>query len=78
MPRLLSDGELEKSIVKILDEVIETGKPVEVERGGKRLIIAPSESQSKLQRLEEHPGFLVGDPDDIVHMDWSDQWRPNL
>jgi hypothetical protein len=73
MPRRVSDAEFEKNMVKIFDEVIETGMPIEIERRGKGLIISPSEAQPKLECLEEHPGFIIGDPDSIVHLDWSEE-----
>ena len=30
----------------------------------------------KLSRLSAHPGTIVGDPEDLVHLDWSGEWRP--
>jgi ribosomal-protein-alanine N-acetyltransferase len=32
--------------------------------------------RSKTGRLTPHPGTIVGDPEDLVHLDWSDEWRP--
>jgi len=66
----------QKDIFQILDKVAETGVPREIERKGKRLIICPAEN--KLDRLESHPEFIIGDPDDLVHMDWSTDWKPHL
>jgi hypothetical protein len=44
---------------------------VEIERKGKRLLISPAEKCRDLDSLEEHPEFIVGNPDDLVHLDWS-------
>ena len=30
--------------------------------------------RSKLQNLVTHPETIVGDPESIVHMDWSGEW----
>jgi hypothetical protein len=39
------------------------------------LRISPALLRSdKLSRIVPHPGALVGDPDDIVHIDWSEYW----
>jgi hypothetical protein len=27
-------------------------------------------------RLDAHPGTIAGDPEELVHLDWSDEWRP--
>ena len=66
----------QKDIFQILDKVAETGMPLEIKRRGKRLIICPAEN--KLDRLEPHPEFIVGNPDDLVHIDWSTEWKPQL
>lgn len=68
----------QKDIFKILDKVAETGVPLEIKRKGKRLIICPAENKNKLDRLESHPEFIIGDPDDLVHIDWSTEWNPQL
>ena len=67
---------LRANLYKVLDGIIETGTPVEVERKGRRLRIVPAEPVSKLDRLVRRPGYLKGDPESIVHMDWSVEWRP--
>lgn len=72
----ITASRLRANVYKVLDDVLETGTPVEVERKGKRLRIVPVEPRSKLDRLVKRPGFLKGDPESIVHMDWSDEWRP--
>ena len=74
----LTASKLRENIYRILDQVLETGIPVEIERSGKRLKIVPVEvpGKRKLERLEEHPGSVLCDPEELVHIDWSDQWRP--
>jgi hypothetical protein len=37
--------------------------------------IVPGDPVSKLERLEPRD-YLVDDPEAIVHMDWSGEWRP--
>jgi hypothetical protein len=59
------------NIYEVLDQVIETGKPATFERKGKRLLISPAQTFSKLDRLEEHPDFISGDPEEIVHTSLS-------
>jgi antitoxin (DNA-binding transcriptional repressor) of toxin-antitoxin stability system len=67
---------LRKDVYRLLDEVLETGEPLEIERNGRRLRIVPAERGSRFDRLVGNPEYLVGDPEDIVHMDWSEYWRP--
>ena len=63
-----------ENIYSILDEVLETGNPVEVVRKGRVLKIVPDRAPSKLDKLKKRPGVLTGDPLDIVHMDWLKEW----
>lgn len=66
---------LRENIYRILDEVLETGLPVEIERRGKILRIAPAETRSKLDNLRPRP-YLLTNPEELVHLDWSKEWRP--
>lgn len=71
-------AELRQNIYRLLDEVQETGVPLEIERKGRALRIVPDERFSKLDRIVGREDALVGDPDDIIHMGWSRYWKPFL
>lgn len=73
----LSASKLRANVYRLLDEVLETGRPLEIERNGKTLVIAPKERKSKLDNLPRRKGFIVGDPDELIHMDWSSEWNPD-
>ena len=72
----LTASKLRERIYEILDEILETGTPVEIERKGRILRIVPDQvpAKSKLDLLEEHPGALLCDPEDLIHVNWSD-WK---
>lgn len=76
----MTPSELRADIYRLLDQVLETGIPLEIERKGRRLkiVVADASGPSKLERLRTNPDYLVCDPDEIVHMDWSDHWRPDV
>ena len=69
-------SELRQNVYRLLDEVLATGAPLEVERNGRRLRIVAVDRPSKFDRLTPHPDAIVGDPEDLVHVDWSGEWRP--
>ena len=69
----ITASKLRENVYKILDEAIETGIPVEVIRKGVVLKIVLDQPPSKLARLKKRSLF-VGDPDDIIGMDWSSEW----
>ncbi|CAK8722621.1 Antitoxin [Candidatus Electrothrix laxa] len=68
---------LRGNIYKLLDKILESGKPLEVERKGTRLQIIPKKPISKLSRLTKH-ACIQGDPESIINLDWSDEWNHDL
>jgi hypothetical protein len=68
----------QKDFLRLLDRVAKTGVPVEIQRKGKRLLVTPVDKKRKLDQLEPHPEFIVGDPDDLAHIDWSSECEPSL
>jgi hypothetical protein len=65
-----------------LDEVITTGRPLEVAlRGRKVRIVAVLESAptSRLDAMQPRPDYIVGDPDDLVQPTFDDAaWDKKL
>lgn len=72
----VSSSELRADIYRLLDQVLETGVPLEVERKGRRLRITAEDSPSKLARLVPHPEFMRGDPEELVETEWPGHWNP--
>jgi hypothetical protein len=74
----LTASRLRADVYRILDQVLETGVPVEIVRAGRKLKIVPVDAghRGKLDRLKVRSDVLVGDPEDLVHLDWSREWRP--
>ena len=65
---------LRQDLYRILDQILETGTPVVVVRKGRRLRIVPEQQRGRLESLVPHD-LIVGDPEDIVHVDWSEYWN---
>lgn len=75
MEHSITPSALRADLYRILDHVLATGKAVEVRRKGKILRITPA-IPTKTDMLKPHPGSINGDPEDLVHMDWSSEWKP--
>ena len=73
MDMKVTASKLRENIYNILDQALETGVPVEVERKGRILKIVPQHKPSKLDKLKKRD-CIVGDPESIVHMDWLNEW----
>lgn len=71
----LSLTKLRANLFRVVDRVIETGEAVSIDRKGEKIMIVPVKKVSKLSKLKPHPGYLNGDLEDIVNMDWSSYWK---
>ena len=70
-------SELRSQIYQVLDQVLETGVPMEITRKGRKILIVRGEDDSsKLARLVRRESVIDGDADALIHMDWSAEWRP--
>lgn len=65
--RPISLTALRNNLFKIVDQVIQTGNPVLLERKGQKLKIVLEEKKSKLENLKSHD-CINGDPDDLVQV----------
>ncbi len=70
----LTATSLRENIYAILDRVLATGEPVEIERNGRTLRLQAVDAGSRLDRLVPRPDYIIGDPDDLVELDWSQEW----
>ena len=71
----ITASKLRENIYRVLDEVLATGQPVEIERNGRRLLIVADDRPSRLALLVNRSDVVVGDSADFVHLDWSSEWR---
>ena len=72
---ILTASKLREDIYRVLDHVLATGEPVEIERNGRRLRIIADEPPTRMSRLVRRDGVVTGDSDDLVHLDWFDEWQ---
>lgn len=73
---------LRAELYRVLDEVLATGESVEVVRESGSVILKPAVSEKRARgrrrKPSSNPNLVVGDPDDLVHFDWSSHWKPRL
>jgi hypothetical protein len=74
--RPISLTALRNNLFKIVDQVIQTGNPVFLERKGQKLKIVLEEKKSKLENLKPHD-CIIGDPDDLVQMKVGEWYETN-
>lgn len=72
---VLTASKLRENIYRVLDEVLATGQPVEIERNGRRLLIVADDQPTRLSRLVKRADVVIGDSEDFVHLDWSGEWH---
>tara|TARA_R100000365_G_scaffold2303_1_gene7363 strand:+ start:119 stop:370 length:252 start_codon:yes stop_codon:yes gene_type:complete len=74
---VVTPSQLRADIYRLIDRVLETGEPLSIDRRGRRLQLVPEAPTSKLSRLTPLPDLIIGDPDDLVSVDWSEHWDPD-
>jgi prevent-host-death family protein len=68
--KTVTPTELRAEIDNLLDEVLITGKPLEIKKANRRLIIVPAEKIDKLQNLVARPEVIQCVPEDLVDISW--------
>lgn len=67
---------LRDKLYQVIDRVIKTGIPQEIERDGHKLkIILADEKKDKLSNLKKH-NSIIGNPDDLINIKvgkWSEE-----
>ena len=69
--KTVTPTELRGNIFKLLDEVLSTGVPIEINKGGRKLRIVPVGKPDKLQNIISRPDVIKGDPNDLVDIHWE-------
>ncbi len=70
----ISASQLRSDIYRILDQVLDSGVTVRIERRGRIITISPDDRPSRLSRLKKRK-CIKGNPKDLIHLDWSDEWN---
>jgi prevent-host-death family protein len=76
--KTITATELRGNIYSLLDEVLKTGIPIEISKGGKKLRIVPLCKANKLHNLVSRPDVIKGNPDDLVNISWEKEVKLDL
>jgi hypothetical protein len=71
---MITPSKLRKNLFNILDELIQTGKPIEIKRKNKILKITVEPPKSKLDNLKRR-NILNCEPDEIIINNWEKEWK---
>lgn len=69
--KTIKPTELRRNLYTLLDEVLKTGIPLEIDRKGELLRIIPISKSNKLENLVSRPDAIRGDPEDLVDISWD-------
>ena len=71
---MIKPSQLRGDIYNLLDQVIDSGVPLEIKRKGKVLKIILDKKVSKLNNLKKRD-IMTQKPEHYVHLDWSKKWK---
>lgn len=64
---------IEKQSYQLLDEVLSTGIPIDINKGKKKLRIVLVEAIDIFDKLIPHPKAVIGDANDLVDISWENE-----
>ncbi|MDQ6525283.1 hypothetical protein RB608_16800 [Nocardioides sp. LHD-245] len=70
----VTPSQLRQDIYRLIDRVLESGEPLEIDRKGRRLRLVPDVPADRLSRIRTDPGLITGDPEELVTIGWSGEW----
>ena len=76
--KTVTPTQLRNDIYNILDQVLETGIPLEINRGGRLLKIVAVEKRNKLDNLVLRSNVIKADPDELVNISWEEEVNLDL
>ena len=76
--KTVSPTELRSNIYKLLDEVLNSGVPIEINKGGKLLRIVSVAKSNKLANLVSRTDIINGNPEDLVNINWEKEINLDL
>ena len=71
---MLTPSKLRADLFNLLDQVIQTGKPIELKRKNRILKISVELPKSKLDNLKKRD-VLTCEPDEIINNNWEKEWK---
>jgi hypothetical protein len=75
---MITPSEFRRNIYNLLDKVIETGVPLEIKRKGKVEKLIIEDKPNKLEKLKKHPNVVNGDVDDLININWLENWKSHI
>lgn len=69
--KTVTPTQLRGNIYKLLDEVLDTGIPLEIEKNGKKLRVVAVDKHNKLDNLISRPDVIKGNSDDLAEISWE-------
>ena len=71
---LVTPTQLRQNLYSLLDQLIQTGQPIEIKRKNKVLKIIVEPPKSKLDNLKKRD-VLNCEPDEIINNNWEEEWK---
>lgn len=71
----ITPSTLRGNIYKLLDQVLESGEPLEVNRNGEMLMVVPERRKSRLDRIVPKKITTATD-EELIHPNWEEEWKP--
>ena len=67
--------QLRKDVYRLFEKALRSGEPLRVTCKGQTFQVVPPRVKSFAERMKKRD-VLRCDPEELVHLDWSKEWKP--
>ena len=71
----ITPSKLRENLYNLLDQVLESGEPLDIKRKGRILRIIPEKKVSKLEKIKAKKITNASD-EELINSPWEGEWKP--
>ncbi|MEA1920220.1 MAG: type II toxin-antitoxin system Phd/YefM family antitoxin [Campylobacterota bacterium] len=71
----ITPSKLRENLYNLLDQVLESGEPLDINRKGRILHIIPEKKVSKLEKIKAKKITKASD-EELINSSWEGEWKP--
>ncbi len=71
----ITPSKLRENLYNLLDQVLESGEPLDINRKGRILHIVPDKKVSKLESIKAKKITNASD-EELINSSWEGEWKP--
>ncbi len=71
----VTPSKFRSNLYRLLDSVLLSNEPLEINRNGKKLLVVPEHKKSRISSIIPKKISCASDKE-LINTDWGDEWKP--